>query len=162
MQKKKKKFQGHAANTNFTGAFAWFWMCRGYLLKKKIPCIIRKAASRGHFTCKRRRWIQVLTPHEELFSSRFFNLSTLHLIFTSWPTLKQSEENGRKPTATHGSSMGRCNVSALLKSSSSDSPDSTGTGACAPVDLSPKIPYLMFSILSVCTTSSWPVWINIC
>lgn len=90
---------------------------------------------------------------DELFSGSF-NLSTLHFILTSCPTLKQSEENGRNPTARQGSSTGRCKIIVLLKWSSPCSAGFTGTGVCAPTARSPDIPYLIFNILS-CEPAAW-------
>jgi len=94
-----------------------------------------------------------LTPDTDA-SSRLFSLSTLHLILTNCPTLRQSVENGRNPTARHGSRTGRFSLNAILNKSSSESPGWTGTGECAPVVLSPDIPYLIFSMLSAFSTSS--------
>jgi hypothetical protein len=104
--------------------------------------------------CKvERRMFCRLTPDMDA-SSGVFSLSTLHLILTNCPTLRQSVENGRNPTARHGSRTGRFSLSAILNRSSSESPGWTGAGECAPVVLSPDIPYLIFSMLSTFSTSS--------
>lgn len=86
------------------------------------------------------------------FSAKSFNLSTLHCILTSCPTLRPSGGRGRKPTARHGSSTGLCKVIALLKINSCPEPstpvDSFMKGEWAPIVLSPEIPYLIFNMLS--------------
>ena len=90
--------------------------------------------------------------------SKSFNLSTLHCILTSCPTLRPSEGRGRKPTARQGSSTGLCKVIALLKINSclaSSTPiDSFMTGGWAPIVLLPEIPYLIFNMLSGCFLAS--------
>jgi hypothetical protein len=99
--------------------------------------------------------INILTPHEEDASdSGFFNRSILHLTLTSWPTLRQSDEKGKNPTATHGSSTGLCNASATLNTISPESSSLSMMGAWAPTVLFPDIPYFKFSMLSCCVASS--------
>lgn len=92
------------------------------------------------------------------FSFQSFNLSTLHCILTSCPTLRPSEGRGRKPTARLGSSTGLCKIIALLKINSclapSTSIDSFIKGGWAPIVLSPETPYLIFNMLSGCFLAS--------
>lgn len=97
-----------------------------------------------------------LTFCSEIFlTSKSFNLSTLHCILTSCPTLRPSEGRGRKPTARHGSSTGLCKVIALLKINSCPAPstpvDLFMKGGWAPIVLSPEIPYFIFNMLSGCS-----------
>lgn len=96
-----------------------------------------------------------LTLHEaEMSVSGFFNRSILHLTLTSWPTLRQSDEKGKNPTATQGSRTGLCNASATLNTISSEPSPLARIGAWAPTVLFPDIPYFKFSILSCCGVSS--------
>lgn len=85
-------------------------------------------------------------------SSEYFNLSTLHFMVTSCPTLRPLEGRGRKPTARQGSSTGLCKPTAHLNVKCSVAFSvplgCKATGLCAPTFLLPKILYFIFNILS--------------
>ena len=130
-----------------------------YLTKFPLLFLQRKYRDRGMqhvdiIFC----WFGLTFCLETPSSFKSFNLSTLHCILTSCPTLSPSEGRGRKPTARHGSSTGLCKVIALLKINSCLAPstpvDSFMAGGWAPIVLSPEIPYLIFTMLSGCFLAS--------
>lgn len=134
MQKKELKLEVKTANTPVT---------------RDLTC-----SKHSSFFCLQR----LTLCWETSFSSKYFNLSTLHCILTSCPTLRPSEGRGRKPTAMHGSRTGLCKVIAVLKINSCLTPstpvDSFKKGRWAPDVLSPEIPYLIFNMLSGCFVAS--------